>query len=256
MLKIRPLWLLLILLPAGLYSCEAEDPGPDLTSTSLYVKLMDKPGTYEEVNIDILVVGVIINDTLHSLYTNAGIYNLLDFTGRNDTILASKSVPVGYLSQIRLVLGDNNTVKKDGIEYELKAPSASESGLKLNIHQELLPEIAYTFLVDFDAEKSVIKAGKKYLLKPVIHVINQDLSGSVAGIIRPVEAAPEIIARSNLDTFIVYASITTGEYLFRGLPEALYDLFFYPVEPWNDTVLYDINVKASKTTLPDTLYFK
>ena len=117
-----------------------------------------------------MVVGAIINDTLHSLYTNAGIYNLLDYTEMKDTILASKSVTIGYLSQIRLVLGKNNSIKIDGKYVDLKAPSASESGLKLNVQQEIMYGVIYTYLLDFDVKKSIVQNDNKFLLKPVIKV--------------------------------------------------------------------------------------
>lgn len=177
----------------GLTACEELRDSPiDKEHTSLFVKLMVTPGdddddkgdpavkmiklddgvdgTIEEVNIDLLVVGAIINDTLHSLFTNAGIYNLMDYTEMKDTILASKSVPVGYLSQIRLVLGNNNSIKIDGKYVDLKAPSASESGLKLNVQGEILYGVTYTYLLGFDVKKSIVCNNNKYLLKPVIQV--------------------------------------------------------------------------------------
>lgn len=177
----------------GLTACEERRDSPiDKEHTSLFVKLMVTPGdddddkgdpavkmvklddgvdgTIEEVNIDLLVVGAIINDTLHSLFTNAGIYNLMDYTEMKDTILASKSVPVGYLSQIRLVLGNNNSIKIDGKYVDLKAPSASEPGLKLNVQEEILYGVTYTYLLGFDVKKSIVCNNNKYLLKPVIQV--------------------------------------------------------------------------------------
>ncbi len=160
-----------MLLYMGLNACEElKDPPVDKKHTSIYVKLTDIPGEVEEVNVDVLVVGVIIDDSLHSLFTNAGIYNLLDYAGVKDTIIASRKIPVGYLSQIRLVLGENNSIKIDGKYYDLKAPSASESGLKLNVHEELYYGVTYTYILDFDVDKSIVEAGGKYLLKPVIQV--------------------------------------------------------------------------------------
>ncbi len=183
--------LILALLVFGLLSCEdLQDPPIDKKHTSLFVKLSVNPGndvageksypagnmdklnndTIEEINIDLLVVGVIINDTLHSLFTNAGVYNLLDYTEMKDTIIASKSVPVGYLSQIRLVLANNNSIKVNGEYYELKPPSANDSGLKLNVQEDIEYGVIYTYKLDLDLEKSIVQNDTKYLLKPVINV--------------------------------------------------------------------------------------
>ncbi len=192
-MKIKTTVFISVLFLVGLTACEElQDPPIHKEHASLFVKLMVTPGdnsddksdptvktvkldddvdgTIEEVNIDLMVVGAIINDTLHSLYTNAGIYNLLDYTEMKDTILASKSVPIGYLSQIRLVLGKNNSIKIDGKYVDLKAPSASESGLKFNVQQEIMYGVIYTYLLDFDVEKSIVQNDNKFLLKPVIKV--------------------------------------------------------------------------------------
>ncbi len=180
-----------LLLVFGLFSCEElQDPPINKDHTSLFIKLMVNSGndvvgeksyplatrvqlnsdTIEEMNLDLLVVGVIINDSLHSLFTNAGVYDLLDYREMKDTIIASKRVPVGYLSQIRLVLGKNNSIKLDGKYHELTVPSASESGLKLNVQKEILYGVSYTYLLDMDLEKSIVQNEDKYLLKPVIKV--------------------------------------------------------------------------------------
>ena len=180
-MKIKILLLVIAVLFLGFYSCEElQDPPIDKNHVSLFIRLTDLPSEVEEVNIDLLVVGVIVNDTLHSLFTNAGIYNLLDYAGDTDTIIGSKRIPVGYLSQIRLVLGNNNTIKVNGEYHDLKPPSASESGLKLNVQKDLEYGITYTYLLDFDAEKSIVQAGEKYLLKPVINVISQTVADTTA----------------------------------------------------------------------------
>ena len=241
----------------GLNACEdLQDPPMDKDHTSLFVKLSDLPAEVEEVNVDILVVSVIIDDSIHSLFTNNGIYNLLDYAGEKDTIIASKKVPVGYLSQIRLVLGKNNSIKMGGEYYELKAPSASESGLKLNVQEQLYHDVTYTFVLDFIAEESIVDANDKYLLKPVIKVINETISGTIKGVVDPPEAGTEITAFSDLDTITGVADVISGQYVLRGLSAASYDLFFNPVEPWQDTTLYGIHVDEKQTVELDTLFLK
>ncbi|MEE9461172.1 MAG: DUF4382 domain-containing protein, partial [Bacteroidales bacterium] len=105
-----------------------EDNKQEYAHVQIY--LTDAPGDYQEVNIDVVSVRVIINDSLISLPTNTGIYNILDFVNGKDTLLVEDEIPAGYLSQIRLVLGEENTVKKrDGMTHNLKTPSAQQSGL-------------------------------------------------------------------------------------------------------------------------------
>jgi hypothetical protein len=139
------------------------------------VYLTDNPDDYDSVNVDIQSV-MIHNSTDTSattgwfeLTTNSGIYNLLDYTNGNDTLLTLDTLDLQLVSQIRLILGENNTVVEDGVSYDLETPSAQSSGLKLQIHTELEPGTTYYVFLDFDAEQSVIKTGNgKYKLKPVI----------------------------------------------------------------------------------------
>ena len=216
--------------------------------------LTDMPGDYQEVNIDIISVSVIINDSLIELATNQGIYNILEFVNGKDTVFVTDEVPSGMISQIRLLLGESNNVMVDSIVHDMKTPSAQQSGLKLNVHQEFLPGITYTYVIDFDAQKSIVKTGNgKYNLKPVIRVFTEAITGSVQGIVKPAAAKPLILAISGNDTSSTFADTTTGDFLIRGLSEETYSLEFHPVEGYKDTTLTDVIVFAGQTTLLDTL---
>lgn len=162
----------------GLYSC-AEDaevlPGYDYTQ--LTISLTDAPMAIEEVNIDLVQVVVKGDGQTEEidLNTNAGIYNLLDYQNGLDTVIAGTFTNIQFINQIRLVLGDDNTVKVDGEIHELKVPSGSSSGLKIKVCMDLATVTQVDLLLDFDAEQSVKRLGNgKYMLKPVIRVMNPD----------------------------------------------------------------------------------
>ena len=139
------------------------------SSYGLY--LTDAPGNYQEVNVNIIGAKE-GSDSLgwRQLNIIPGIYNLLALSNGIDTLLTNDTVPPGQISQIRLILADTgNTVEVDSVFYPLKTPSAQQSGLKINVHATLLPNIHYIVLLDFDAGKSVIETGKNtFILKPVI----------------------------------------------------------------------------------------
>ena len=144
------------------------------------IYLADAPGDYQEVNIDVVSVRLIINDSIMDMQTNTGIYNILDFTNGKDTLLVEDDIPAGHLSQIRLVLGENNSVMKDGSIHELKTPSAQQSGLKLNVHEDIKPGILYAYVLDFEAERSIVLTGNgRHQLKPVIRVFANAISGTL-----------------------------------------------------------------------------
>ena len=61
-----------------------------------------------------------------------------------------------------------------GEKIALKTPSGQESGLKVQVHQEVTGGILYRLTLDFDAGRSIVKAGNsgKYLLKPVLRIFS------------------------------------------------------------------------------------
>jgi len=227
-------------------------------SSRIRIFLTDAPGDYQEVNIDVQGVEVIINDSVIELETNQGVYNLLDFVNGVDTILVDDEIPSGKLSQVRLILGENNSIMADSRISGLMTPSAQQSGLKFNVHQEISPGEMYSFVIDFDAAKSVVRTGsEKYILKPVIRVFAEVLTGSIEGVVQPSEARPAInVISPGNDTIGVYADTLTGHFMIRGLSTGYYGLEFNPDTVFADTSLLGVEVIAGETTVLDTLWFR
>lgn len=141
------------------------------------VKMVDAPGDFQQVNVEVLQVQVNVSgDGWVALPTNAGIYDLL--TLQNDvsaTLVNTGEFPAGRLNQLRLILGDENTVMVDSTYYPLATPSAQQSGLKINLKSDFAPNQAYQVLLDFDAQNSIVTQGNgSYSLKPVIKVLSID----------------------------------------------------------------------------------
>jgi len=215
------------------------------------LRLTDAPADYEEVLIDIQQVKVNVTSADNeegTWYTmdglKAGVYNLLDFTNGMDTVIADQYLPVGKVSQIRLILGENNQVKKDGVYHDLKTPSAQQSGLKLNVHAELKAGIAYRMWLDFDAGRSIVETGNgKFNLKPVIRTFTQATSGAIEGTVVPVKAKPYVMAISEAeDTFATYADTVTGYFLLRAIPEGTFKLKVDPVDGYVAFEKEDVSV--------------
>ncbi len=113
-----------------------------------------------------------------------------------------KELEPGIYTQMRLYLGadpDDSLNKLDephpfpnyvildnpgnDLYRELKVPSGYQSGIKL-VREFVIEAGALTeLLLDFDAAKSVVKAGKsgKYLLKPTIKIIDTVQSATLSG---------------------------------------------------------------------------
>lgn len=134
--------------------------------------------TYNAVNLDIQQISFHTSDDTtvaagwYDLETDPGIYNLMDFIA-DDTLVAFDSlVAIQTISQIRILLGDSNTVMIDSVEYPLMTPSAQTSGLKVQVHTQMVPDSTYVIMLDFDPEQSVKELGNgKYKLHPVIRTV-------------------------------------------------------------------------------------
>src|SRR4051812_29619923 len=178
-MKTKILTLLAVIV--SLTTCKKEkavEPEPE--PSPYYVKLTDAPGPYQAVNVDIQGVEITANGSNVMLNTNKGIYDLLKLANGADTMIATGSLNVEKVQQIRLILGPNNSVTVGGTVFPLTVPSGSESGLKLQVHQTLEAGVAYYVLLDFDANQSVVESGNgEYHLKPVIRTTESALSGSI-----------------------------------------------------------------------------
>ena len=249
----RPLTIFIVITLLVINACSGlEDDKQEHARVQIY--LTDAPGDYQEVNIDVVSVRVIINDSLINLPTNAGIYNILDFVNGKDTLLVEDEIPAGYLSQIRLVLGEDNTVKKDNEDYNMKTPSAQQSGLKLNVHEDIQPGISYAYVIDFDADRSIVLTGNgRHQLKPVIRVFTKAVSGAVEGISWPPEAKTYISVISASDTVGTSADTLTGKFMVMGLAEGNYNIEFESTEGFKDTTLIDIPILFGQVTRLDTM---
>jgi len=255
--------LIYVIVALFMFSACSDDDDNDSGKAVLSVRLTDTPADYEEVLIDI--EDVMINSSesgdlegwqsLDIMYP--GVYDLLDFTNGLDTLLVQRELPAGTISQMRLVLGNNNKVKMDGTYYDLTTPSAQSSGLKFNVHADLIEGINYTVWIDFDAGRSVVDRGNgEYNLKPVIRAYTEAINGAITGVVDPVESKPYIMAISvNNDTIGSYADTLSGEFLLGGLDQGEYLLHFEPVAEYKKKTI-DVNVINGQVTDLDTVKFE
>ena len=235
-------------------SCDS-DNDDSLQTSAIKVRLVDAPGDYKEVNIDVRDI-MIKNSTdtddqgwvsIGNTPSGGRIYNLLDLTGGVSLMLADTLIPSAYLGQVRLLLGDRNTVVlKDGTIQPLSTPSAQQSGLKLKVNQTLLGGVSYEFLMDFDVDHSVVKAGNSgnYNLHPVVRVTTAATSGIIKGTIANITVAKQVLVSVVVGTEIVttYAN-ADGVFQLNGVPAGTYIVTFTP----------DITSGLLVKTVPDVI---
>ncbi|WP_281227741.1 DUF4382 domain-containing protein [Flavobacterium aquiphilum] len=240
----------LAIMSLSLFSCDGNDSTDKSQETSrLMVKMVDAPGDYDQVNVEVLDVMVkSSSDSGDNGWISIGdktqvgegkIYDLLKLTGGTNIMLTDSLIPSGSLGQIRLVLGDENTVVVDGKSFNLTTPSAQQSGLKLQVNQTLTAGTTYEFLLDFDVNKSIVTTGNSsYILKPVIRVSTKEASGIIKGVVSPaVDYQVLASVQQGEQVFSAFVKIddkdgdTTdgdGAFQINGIPSGTYTLTLTP----------------------------
>lgn len=222
--------------------------------TRMKVRMVDAPSPYafQQINIDVVGVETNINGQWYSLAFNAGVYNILTLVNGTNALIADDSIPTGHMSQLRLILGANNTIMADGQVYPLTIPSGSESGLKLNLNQDL-PADEYTIMIDFDAAHSIVVQGNgQFKLKPVLHAFTVETTGMIQGQVLPAGVGIAILAENNANADISYSSYAdpaTGNFLLQGMVAGTYTVKVYPAGTDIPIILTNITVSDNHTTV-------
>ena len=197
------------------------------------------------------------------------VFNLLDLQNGHSLHMGDLVLPAGEYKEIRFKLAapdkasgvknnpDCNITFADGSSVPLFVPSGSSSGFKAKGDFTITANAKIEITADFDVYKSIVVTGNaKYLLKPVIRIVVNELSGEIQGTV--VDVA-DYNART--DTLMVYAyedgiyndsesshafegsvssaevDMNTGEFTLAFLGEGVYDLV---VAHYSDFLFVDV----------------
>lgn len=201
-------------------SCNNEDHNPQV---SFY--LTDAPALqgYKAVYIDIQEISYnVAGAGWRQLPLAPGIYNLMELTNGNDTLLSRVVLNDGeYIEQVRLKLGSDNAVMlADSTIVALDTPSALTSGLKINIHDSAVVYSSYSVVIDFNAEKSVVRKGNSggYSLKPVIRGFIRENTSLLSGNILPAKVPFKVSSILGTDTMTCVSDTSRNNlFVLQGL---------------------------------------
>lgn len=248
------------------YSCNEDDDSQNENSARLVVHMTDAPGDYDHVYVDVQDVRIKADASTNddegwvSLENvQKGEYDLLSLTNGVTQLLADSEVPVGNLGQIRLILGPDNFVVLNG-ETErtpLSTPSAQQSGLKLNVNQQMEAGELYEYLLDFDVDQSIVQTGNGgYILKPVIRLSTVEGTGRIEGDVLPtVNASGETfqiqVKATNANHTITAYTNANGGFVLHNVPAGTYRVIFTPEETSGYADLEKINVQVTSGATVD-----
>jgi hypothetical protein len=225
-------------------SCGDSDSSNNTEMAKMSVKLVDEPGDYQNVYIEIIDVKVKYeNDNSNDDdddegwgsigVIEPGIYDLLELTGGVSLQLVdNEEIETGTIKQIRLILGDANSVVLEG-ETEarpLNTPSAQQSGLKVMINQPILAGFNYDFILDFDVDESIVMAGNSgnINLKPVLRASLEVNSGTLAGMVTNTDVAVEVSVDNGQGITASTFIDADGNFEIPGLPAGIYSVIVTP----------------------------
>ncbi|UJH90260.1 DUF4382 domain-containing protein [Antarcticibacterium sp. 1MA-6-2] len=247
-------------------SCSDDDDKMNEDTARLMIRLTDAPGDFESVLIEVKDVRIKRDASAGEEEgwvslpgVKTGIYDLLELTGGITELLADAEVPAGPLTQIRLVLGENNTVVIDGESQALSTPSAQQSGLKLQVNETLEAGEEYEFLLDFNVDQSIVSAGSAggYSLKPVIRVTTMEATGTIMGEIQPSLTQSVVKAKNATNEISAYTD-ANGTFSLNGVPAGTYQITVTPdaTTGYEAKTLNNIVVTSGQTTDLETIFFE
>ncbi|WP_415408241.1 DUF4382 domain-containing protein [Sulfurovum sp. CS9] len=141
-------------------------------------------------------------------------FNLLDLKDGNSLPLGDFELPAGHYTQIRFMLAipknegevksnpDCNITLVEGGVSETKplfVPSGGQSGYKGIGEFYITKDANVSITADWDASRSIVVAGDKYILKPVIRLVVTELTGWINGTVL------NVADYNATDSLVVYA---------------------------------------------------
>ena len=211
------------------------------------VSLTDAPACgYDQVNITIDRIRV--NQNANASDTDSGWTDIVLNPARkidllelqNGVMEALGETPLqpGKYTQLRMVLVENSNsnplansvVPTGGEETELNTPSGSQSGIKVNMDVDVAEGQAVDLVLDFDACRSVVKAGNsgRYNLKPVIEAtpLYTKAGQAVVGYVDPAIALPTTLVTVQQGGVVAKATVpdAAGKFTLYPVPAGNYEL--------------------------------
>ena len=244
------------------------------------VFLTDGPGEFDSVFIDIQKVEVKIdNDSLYkndddrckddddrdddqkrkddygewvNISFTPAIIDILSLRNGVETKLGEANIASGTVRKIRITLGTQNRVVKNGVSSTLELKNETKNFLYIKLydkHRERQSDsTSVSVWVDFDVANSIYEKDGKFYLKPVLRPFNNKNFGAVEGEVLPLAAKAVVRITNGAGFNGVALPDREGEFKLRGLEPGTYTVTIQGIPPYADKVISNIVVTKGKET--------
>jgi hypothetical protein len=259
------------------YSCQKEatvdNSITDLNkahAVTIYL-IDDQTPVFDSVFIDMQQLQVKLqDDTLPNggwvnVKIRAGVYNILKFRNGLDTLFATGTLPNGKIKKIRLTLGTQNSVMKNGQRFALNVKD-DDRMVEANIEPgnfEITNNGQILFWIDFDASRSIQTDnsgsgnGNGFRLKSHIKIFTKSKTGEIEGRVLPKEADALVMAINGTDTTMAVPNDDDGEFKIVGLNAGIYRVYIDGRNNYLDSTITNVIVRNREDThLPTIILHK
>ena len=217
---------------------------------------------FDSVFIDIQKLEVKLeDDTLSNggwvnMSIRPGVYNILRFRNGLDTLFAAGNLPNSQIRKVRMTLGTQNSVMRNGQSSPLKIKDKErEVVINLTSANFDVSNGQVLLWLDFDAGNSIqvdnSGSGNNngFELKPHIKAFGKTNTGRIEGKVFPLAANPIVKAVIGADTATAIPS--NGEFKIIGLNPGTYTVIIDAQNGYADTTITNVRVvNREDTKLP------
>jgi hypothetical protein len=250
----------LLLLIAFAISCQKEPTAGDEVPAGkkrLNVYLTDDPSLlFDSIFIDIRLLEVKVEtpngtEFWDTLPIRTGVYNILKFRNGVDTLLTSSYIPNGEVKKIRLTLGTQNSVMKNGNRFPLTLHNNNRQVIIDIPDVDIIDPNTFSIWIDFDGHGSVIRLRDNvFELRPRIHSFCNGRGARIEGEVKPRAALPAIIkVVAGQDTLLAVTDNDKGKFKIRGIRSGgPVKVMFIPSNGYRDSVMNNVLVVPGRDT--------
>ena len=180
------------------------------------------------------------------------IIDVLSLRNGVEAKLGEANISTGTVRKIRITLGTQNRVVKNGVSSTLELRNETNNFLYVKLYnkhrQRMSDSTSVSVWVDFDVANSIYEKNGKFYLKPVLRPFNNKNFGEVEGKVLPLEAKAVVRITDGAGFNGVALPNRKGEFELRGLEPGTYTVTVEGIAPYLDKVISNVVVTKGKET--------